>query len=249
MDNIYKKLIIFSRKVNDPREFIIPKVKFAIMGGPRTGSSYLHSKLDSHPHITCWNSEVFNKDCVFDRSQMTMDEFLNTILFKVKTKVVGFKFLYDAMLRIGKANDVAEFLNKYGIQIVHIQRANLLDQVISLKLAQINNVWSTYYGQYTTDQIELDPEFVKKRFEFITKYNEDIYKMATNHHVPYFTLSYDKLINDELDELFTYLKVKPMPTSSKLQKQRIKTQANSVKNYNELKEYFKDTEHYKYFVD
>jgi hypothetical protein len=43
-----------------------PKVRFAMVGYPRTGSSHLVSLLDSHPDIACWDDEVFGDGEVFE---------------------------------------------------------------------------------------------------------------------------------------------------------------------------------------
>src|SRR5262249_43604388 len=134
-----------------------PEVCFAVVGGPRTGSSHLVSLLDSHPDIACWGREVFLQGEAFDLSGAPDPRsFLLDHLFRVNTRAGGFKLLWDAMDRFGCV--IWDLLDELGVRLIHTVRRNVLDAYISLNLATINNAFTCYYGRYNRETFTLDPD-------------------------------------------------------------------------------------------
>lgn len=238
---------MYSRKTKpDPRtgEFREPKVRFVIVGNPRTGSSHLVSLLDSHPDIACWNGEIFNAGQAFDHSPYDDPRvFLNETVFRVNADAVGFKLLWGAMNR---APDTWEWLKQLNIRIVHTCRANLLDSFISHRLASINNAFTSSHGEYKMNRFDAPYGQCLEWFETVSQRDEEIRKKSAQGQIPRIEIEYRELCAQQ-DRVLEFLEVSPHPLISRLKKQRNGSQVEILTNYAELKEKFAGTRWSQYF--
>jgi hypothetical protein len=223
-----------------------PLIRFAIVGNPRTGSSHLVSMLDSHPDIACWDCELFDQGEEFERSGYASPrDFLCERVFQVNAWAVGFKLLYDAMVRTPGIWDV---LKDLGIRLVHCYRANYLDGYLSLQMATVNNAFTCFYGDYTIERVTLDPEDCREWMELAQSIDQDLPRKALTLGLPILSIEYKDLCADQASVL-DFLEVVRRPMNSRLQKQRNGRQAELIVNYEALKRQFTGTRWARHFED
>jgi glycosyltransferase involved in cell wall biosynthesis len=242
--------LTYTTKIDPPhwdRSSPTPKVRFAIVGGARTGSSHLVSLLDSHPDIACWGREVLLQGEAFDLSGCPDPRtFLCHYLFRVNARVVGFKLLWDAMDRFGPV--IWNLLDELGVRLIHTVRRNLLDRYISLNLATLNNAFTSYYGRYEKTAFPMDPEAFVEWALWVQECDETIRSEAQARGMPRLELEYSTLCRNQ-DGILDYLGVPGGVLSSRLERQRTRSQPESIENYAEVKRHFAGTPWMEFFED
>jgi hypothetical protein len=239
---------MYSRKTRPPycnASPRTPEIRFAIAGNPRTGSSHLVSLLDSHPDVACWDDEIFDVNEAFDRSEYDDPRtFLTERVFRLNVKVVGFKLLWGAMQR---TEDIWGVLRDMRIRLIHAVRDNKLDAFISFKLAEANNAFTCWYGDYTIRSIEIDPHECLEWMERARWRDEAIRRDAQISRIPRLEIDYEELCRTQ-HRVLTFLEVDPRPLVSRLTKQRTGSQAESVTNYARLKAHFAGSSYARCFL-
>jgi len=192
----------------------------------RTGSSYLEGLLDSHPDIVC-DPEIFSVNGPFDLSGLSYDDFLASL--SAGRLASGFKLGIEHM-KARAGIDAALRRQNYSVILLH--RENLLDQFISMRLAQINEIWRSDRGDYKAQSFVADPAHAiacMKSFEEQNDYCRSFLSGMTVFEITYET------ITTRLPALMDWLGVVRTDLSSKYNRQRsARTQADAVENYNEL---------------
>jgi LPS sulfotransferase NodH len=243
------KKLMYTRKTalkfrTDPIR--IPRVRFAIVGNPRTGSSHLVSLLDSHPDVACWDDEIFDEGEAFDKSSYDNPrDFLLESVFNVDARAVGFKLLWDAMSRTAK---VWNLLEELDILLVHTCRANLLDSFISYQLATINRAFTCWYGDYKTQRFEARYDQCLEWFETAEFIDIELRQRALKEGIPRIEIEYTELCRNQ-DRVLEFLGVSRLPLTSRLTKQRKGSQSEILTNYADLKERFAGSKWAKNFED
>ena len=236
------------------RPALVAGVRFAIVGNARTGSSHLASLLDSHPGIACWNDEIFNPGQAFDVSSYTDPAaFLRERVFSISSQAVGFKLLWDAMTY---TPDVWQLLKTQEIVLIHTVRANLLDSYISLRLATINRVFSSWYsnelrrhvGKYQTKHFVADFAECVEWFEAVEHHDDEIRRCSTDYGIPRLEIEYKELCAHQ-GPVLDFLCVSRYPLTSRLTKQRQGRQSEIILNYTSLKEQFGGSKWIAHFED
>ena len=108
-------------------------VHFVILCMPRTGSTLLHTLLNSHPNIISYG-EVLRRNYV--RGKQTD---LSADIFKkhqTSIKAIGLKLFYEYRTKQDFKDYYREITRNKNVKIIHLVRENLLDSFISLKNAQ-----------------------------------------------------------------------------------------------------------------
>jgi len=221
-------------------------VRFAIVGNPRTGSSYLASLLDSHPDIACWNYEIFDADEAFDASSCDLPEhFLTEHVLPVKATAVGFKLLWDALDR---RKAIWEALRSLEFVLLHVYRENLLDSFISFRLATLNQAFTYSDGEYSIASFEGDFDQCLEWFELCEARDAQIRARARDDGLPSLEIEYaDLYASREL--VLRFLQVGPAPLSSNFRRQRQGAQSDAIINYSELRARFLHTRWACFFED
>ena len=127
----------------------IPGCRFAIVGLPRSGTTYLMTLLNSHPEVLC-HGELFNPYAVIeaDRRDETAERvlardsdpagFLETIWSTGGRTAVGFKFMLGhnvAVLRV--------LMTDPDIRLICVRRDNRAAQAASWIAAVKRRAWAT----------------------------------------------------------------------------------------------------------
>ena len=229
---MYTEKIERSCRLAPPR---VPDLRFAIVGNPRTGSSHLASLLDSHRDIACWDDEPFLAGGAFDKSGCPSAEtFLHNVVFAVNARAVGFKLLWDAMVRIPNR---WQLFCELRIALIHVYRLNPLDAYMSLELARLNGAFTSSYGGYNTQRLTIDYDRCRAWMVAAERHDNEIQEKATHHSIPRVEVEYHELCRDQT-RILDFLDVPRCPLVSRLRKQRTKPQSAIITNYWDLKRRF-----------
>jgi len=134
------------------QERVYNYTRFILIGQARSGSTFLMALLDSHPAIKGFG-ELFHKELqqrvwqsknapAIDQDDDPVEYLENNIftVYPSHIQVVGFKlFSYHAIA--GRWQKVWSYLQHPELKVIHLTRWNLLNQYLSLKLADRSSVW------------------------------------------------------------------------------------------------------------
>ena len=144
--------------------------KFMLLGGQRTGTTFLQDCLQSQPHIICLN-ELFTMHRVAEDSypiflktslkmrllhtvfrRIPVRQFLDQTFEQNEAHAVGFKFMYPQSRRLSyKFPYVIKYAEENRLKIVHIIRRNYLRTLISRMTAVSSNIY------HSTKKIAANP--------------------------------------------------------------------------------------------
>lgn len=218
---------------------------FLIIGHPRTGTSLLHTYLNSHDAVLSLNEPLAHSND-------------GKALFKAYSrfiKVVGFKYFYEYVLDIEKKNVLIQLIADHKIKVIKIHRLNYLRTYVSLCIAEKTNEWSST-GNVAMDLLNKQIYLTKEEclFAFAQYKNVELEtdKILAQYHVPVYGITYESLVSDPISvmegvELF--LGVEPQIPVSLLVRQNPENMSELIVNYEELKTSFLKTEFEVYFED
>lgn len=189
--------------------------RFVILCDPRTGSTWLHTLLNSSHQIMSHGEILTEKD---------LSKGLANTIWKPhhrSVKAIGCKIFYQQLNEPRFAHVFNEIVANREIKIIDLTRTNVTAAYVSLKTAEKSSVWSTVKnaeersGEIHVDQKEL------KLFEMELKENRSkILCRLAAHDI--FSLSYEYLKNDSdihLIQLQEFIGVVPTKLFSLLKKQ------------------------------
>jgi hypothetical protein len=224
----------------------VPRVRFAIVGNARTGSSHLVSLLDSHPDIACWDDEIFDVGEAFDTSNyQDARQFLIEKVFDLYADAVGFKLLWDAL---NHTTAPWSWIKELDIKLVHTRRENLLDTYMSFQLATINQAFTSWKGDYKIYQFEADIDQCREFFEAAEACDRAIRGRCADDDIPRMEIEYEELCENQ-NRVLEFLTVSSAPLMSELKKQRKGIQSEIITNYVTLKRGFSSTRWARHFED
>lgn len=212
--------------------------KFLIVGHPRTGTSLLHTYLNSHWNVLSLNEPLTN----------TKD---SKLLFKTYSKLikaVGFKYFYEYTEDLSKKNTLIELLKSDNIKIIKIERKNYLRTYVSRCIAEKTNEWSsTEVKQHSIDhkKIVLTKEDCLRAFAQYKKNELDTDTIIKEFNIPVFETDYETLIQQPNEVMFAIQKnlgVSQQTPQSLLLRQNAEPLNVLIENYENLKASFSGTE-------
>lgn len=231
--------------------------RFVVVGVARTGSTLLLDLLNAHAQVVAFG-ELFRGDgeIGWDRWPFRTHqsarllrlhaseplEFLETAVFRRWPRTiaaVGFKlFYYHA--RAGRQTAVWDYLRSDpDLAIIHLKRANILEQYLSLRLAHATNVWSTLRSATPAEPIRLSPDACLRHFEEVRAGEEacDAFFAGRRLH----TITYETLVADRsavMDGVTAHLGLRPGPLKAKVVRQRTRPLSSAIANFEELQDFF-----------
>ena len=233
--------------------------KFLILTTQRSGSTHLTHLLGTHPNITTY-SEIFNESAVgwgrwkpsyakssprtiFYIRNLFPHYFLRHFIYKEYPRhiqAVGFKIMYS---QLEKFPSLLPYLISHNVQILHLQRTNLLDVFVSLKRSEVANIWHTTTTSHPNVHLYISPhechEFFKKQHNLQIYYSTLIAKAIT------MKVSYEQIHTHEQSEIKkieSFLQVQPKPLHSIFHKMNDLPHHATIINYDELFRAFKKTQ-------
>jgi len=127
--------------------------KFAIICAPRSGSTMLHTYLNSHPQILS-HGELIRRKLERGETNISLYEHIFVPVTK-KIKAVGVKLFYEYEEKEGYKKSFGEILEDNEVKIVHLMRKDFRRQYDSLKRARQTGVWSSTLKNLEPDEVEV----------------------------------------------------------------------------------------------
>jgi LPS sulfotransferase NodH len=244
--------------------------KFVIIGIARTGSTLLINLLNSHSQILAfgelfryhdtveWDVSPFNTYHNPRVNRLYRNDpiaFLDKHVFRRwprEYRAVGFKlFYYHAKKRPHSL--VWDYLaGTPSIRILQIKRRNILAQYYSLQLAHKTNVWVNNAGVSVDDapSMRLEVEACRKHFAWVRNLEDQCAEFFKDRRI--YDVYYEDLITDQDSKMAAIqevLELKYESVTAKVARQRKKPLSQTISNYVELKQAFKNTPWATFFAD
>lgn len=218
-----------------------PYRKFIILSSPRSGTHMIRTALRNHPDIVA-HSELFNPDFLKNRPfgpQTPENVILGQYIFRnypPNVEQVGF-IIHRSGAPFGDWPNLWSLLqDDKDLFVISLRRRNLLRRYLSYQ------VMGTFRGAPPTP-LTFDPEVLKR--DFIYQQQEiDWFDQRFADH-PLLKVFYEDLCSNyhqTVKSILKFLKVKPQklwPDAEGKLRQKLQ---EAIANYEELKDYFADTE-------
>ncbi|OHV63552.1 hypothetical protein LCM4577_32105 [Mesorhizobium sp. LCM 4577] len=161
--------------------------------------------------------------------------YLEIHVHRLRGRAVGFKLpLYSMQEHPG----IIPALKEYDYKVVLVTRENLLDQFISMRLAQINNAWRSDLGEFKTRSFAADPLEAQERF--IQWEEENAATAAAVAGMQALHVTYEQ-ISSSLPRVLDFLGLPLAETKSPFQRQRTWSRAEALENFDDMAAYFSST--------
>lgn len=210
--------------------------RFVIVCEGRTGSTLLHTYLNSHQQVLSYG-DILNRIEVNEES-------LNTRIYcnhPSNLKAVGFKLFYGDHQYTNRNTLFQQIIDDKNIRIIHLKRKNSMKMFVSLKLAERSGEWTKGSARSNSHQELLEIE-IEELNQFIESYeqNKELFnQMFTQHSV--LEVNYEELVDKPkgcLGEIQKFLQVPEINLISALQKQNDKPLDQLISNYDTIKKAF-----------
>lgn len=247
-------------------------IHFIMLGTRRTGSTVISNALADHPQILQYG-ELFH-----DRASMRAAEAAHETmgagvlrhlpnglptcldaddghdylsrLFSQSTpaQAIGFKIFYHHARR-GPIASVWDYLDRHTeIRILHIQRRNWLESLISEERAKLTKIWHAT-NSVTTQPFGIAPARCQEYFGELKRWRAVIQPLLVNH--PVLGLEYQQFTEDfsrTLTRICCFLEVNSeatmVPRLTKIAQQEPRAE---LVNYQELQTHFRNTPYADFF--
>jgi LPS sulfotransferase NodH len=140
---------------------------FVILCEPRSGSTLLHTYLNSHTQVLSYG-EVLRMQLEKEPQSGVRDKLISDLVFKPharQIKAVGLKLFYEYVDHPDYRDSFNQIVQRKDVKVIHLIRKNLLELYVSLKTAEQTNVWSTTQTSANTIQIKVDVDDYSKFIE------------------------------------------------------------------------------------
>lgn len=226
--------------------------KFFILTRPRTGSNLLLDYLNSNKGIFS-RSEMFRNLCGKDYRRILTKIFRR---YPHYIKAVGFKIFYDHPFDSPQTSFWGDLAENKEIKVIHLVRENILRSFVSQKIAEKTNIWfkknvSKISLLGTNDKsIKLTTKELQKEIEQTNKWQHEGEERFKEHRI--LRISYEELIQNP-DKTFlrvcNFLEVPFQKPNTSFKKQNPERLEELVENYQEIKDYFMNSEFASFFED
>lgn len=224
--------------------------KFVMISRSRTGSNLLVSLLDSHPNVYA-RHEVFQRLNGRPYKKIWRQHFGKQPYY---IKAAGFKIFYYHPLDADCPDLWRDLIADRAIKIIHLTRANILNTLVSRKIAGLTDAWSSNDKSSSADkgvqQISFTPEELSEGFQQTRNWETEFASLFAAH--PIYPLTYESLIahqDEQFRRITEFLGVPAYRPRSQFKKQSKAGQKEIVSNYDELKDRFSKTEWRDFFED
>lgn len=230
-----------------------PEKKFVILCHSRTGSSLLGDLLNCHPEIQC-QGELFRilihsktQKILFPKHYIIGNYTSNCPVFGFDLKLYQ---LNRSLMRHSYSNKrFIRDLVSDGYQIISLNRKNILRQAISHIVARNRNQYNftDKYDERLYKKISIDTKLLETKINWINKFTQAKFEILKDlNHI---NLIYeDDLLNSAshqttCDKIFNYLGIDSCHVNTAFTRTSPKDLSEIIENYEELKNYIKDTEY------
>ena len=232
-----------------------PENKFVIYTRGRTGSTVLSDLLNCHPEIFC-DVEIFNflysKNIVSypglyirSCSKRAAINKKSTYGFKVKIAQLRYEHKYSSYEKI------LSDLNSDGWKFVYLKRDNFLRHKLSNIMSAQSQIFHIMNSDsIKTPKIRIDCNSLLEGIKFAEEVERTEKENLRN--IPHLVLTYESDIIDNskhqetADKVFSYLNLKSSTVSTNYKRIIPDNLEDTILNYDEVINFFKDTEYSKY---
>jgi LPS sulfotransferase NodH len=213
--------LMLDRYLLDASEYKIklPKISYAILTTPRSGSTFLCATLQSTKiagfpteHLR-QPSAVLTQFCKFDYLRYLQ------LLMSYKTtssEVFGTKII-SHFLQVFQTNSLEfdELIQKYFSKFIYLVRRDKIAQAVSIFLAQKTDVWHILSEQQSkeysdrVEQININDthlEEINKNYLFLLKQEAYLEKILKTYQLSPLIIEYEQLVNNTEEEVSKVLK-------------------------------------------
>lgn len=204
--------------------------KYIVLCDPRTGSTWLHTLLNSSPYIVSYGEYLTEHDVPTDLHSTIWKSHHRSVI------AVGCKIFYEQLLDNRYSHIRSEIISDPNIKIIDLYRESHLEMFVSLKQAEKSNRWSSTKGKEKTDTaFRVDHEEYEGFINKIGKARQEINAQLENHMV--YHLAYEQLLANEADvlrEVQEFINVLPGELFSLLKKQSNLSLRHRIENFDDL---------------
>lgn len=250
---------------------------FILLATQRTGSSWVQEMLNSHPEIRVHTELFLAGASGYPRWEPSQIEFLDSYLERHMAgagpiarsywrlrylrrifqqpgiRAVGFKFMYD---QIRRSPEVMAYAAARQVGVVHLIRRNLLDTVISAKLAATTGLYHLagdartpvpwWPSKKVETTVRLHVPDVLRELDLLTRERRRIRAWLRVTRTPVCELEYEALAANRyaFAPVLVFLGLSERDTSlldSGLQKLQTRPQTDVLENFTEVREALRPT--------
>ncbi|MGB3468872.1 MAG: sulfotransferase [Cyclobacteriaceae bacterium] len=215
------------------------QLNFIILCQPRTGSTLLHTYLNSHPNIYSYGEILRRSSEKKQQINLFSDVFGQ---HSPAVKSVGLKIFYAYRDHPEFCGYFREIADNKEIRIIHLTRDDLLSSFLSLKRAEKTQIWSTT-GEKNREQhtnFQPDPEDFKQYLLRNEEESNIVKQLFRNHDM--LEVNYESLSSQPdltLRKVQIFLEVPEKKLFSILKKQSGSTK-DQPKNFEALSKIYED---------
>jgi LPS sulfotransferase NodH len=234
-------------------------VPFLILSTQRTGSTLLSQLLRSHPMVVSFDEILHQGHIAFatpgfkhtrGRSVRARDampvRFLERRVYagyRDDVAAVGCKVHYVHLERVDFAPIRRWLADRRDIRVIHLERRNQLRRYLSLMIARTTGTWhATDAGGTDSVRIRLDPDECLEFFSESEKLHRTYAELFAGH--PVLDVQYEELATDRRHvegRVLEFLDLPGRPLHADLVKSRTRPLAESIENYDLLRQSFAGT--------
>jgi len=250
--------------------------KFILFSAVRSGGTVVGLSVFKHPEVlyyhelfhakirrrvdessrksVCFKTSYLRKEHRYSFKHCAIDDngydYLNDFYSRsVPFKSIGFKLLSNQAFD-GRNGELWNYIEEHTeIKIIHIQRANMLENICSVARADMRGVWHTR-TPIVTQPLEVTVDNFKRYIWNIKFSHPSVNKFLKTHNV--LNLEYEQICSDFqrcMVRVFEFLEVRSDIKCKPMLSKIANLQPNEeILNYKELKEHFKETRYGKYFI-
>ncbi|GJM15855.1 MAG: hypothetical protein DHS20C13_11820 [Thermodesulfobacteriota bacterium] len=246
------KFIRYASNARKSLSYIIRKPdlsenRFVILGRGRTGSTALVNLLNNVDGVQC-DDEILRYKLPFPKHHILSK------CTESSEKTYGFKLITYQIQQVQNIRDHLNFIQDLynsGFKVVYTKRDNMLKQIISHIRANIDGYHYKKNENYKAKKLLVNPEKVAELLEGSNKF--DKYEMELLSGLSYLPLSYENHLENEevhqstVDLVCNFLGIKSSQVITEYKKMSPKSLSDSVENYAELQDFFRNTKYSEFF--
>ena len=244
---------------------MIDRHRFIILTDQRSGSNYLGDLLDSHRSVRV-AGEIFNPNYrhtagdnlaeglvdLRRRDPIAYLEAFFTQPLDDSISHLGFRLFHDHARGKGDKSIWTALRRMKGLLVVHLQRRNILRNLLSLKLAMRSRKWQRVDGEPAVryEPVTLDFDEVVAHIEARERSVAEGNRFFRGHRI--MDVFYEDLVRDEtgqLNDLLRFLGLPPQSLTKKTLKQNHQRTEDLIENHAELAARFRHTRWHEFFEE
>lgn len=194
--------------------------KFAIVCAARSGSTWLHTLLNSHPQISSYGEILREYHEANPQLQLPSLDELVFHPHHSSIQAAGLKIFYEYETVEPFIQSFQGIVNDNTICILHLIREDKAAQFKSLKTAEASQQWSSGRSTNQHITIQINPPELEGYQKNLLAQEKHITALFQDH--PILNVKYEDLLSHQektLNDIQSFLKVKPKKLFSLLKKQ------------------------------